>query len=168
MLRRSSEASREMPASLRRWLVFNAVGAMGFLVQLGTLALLMGWLGWNYVPATALAVEAAVIHNFFWHEHWTWADRGDPGWTGACRRFLNFNLTNGVLSIVGNLIFMRVFLDTLLINYIAANSLAIVVCAILNYVISDRWVFSGASRKSGALIRKVRPSSTRPLPKEEP
>src|SRR5207237_8971860 len=58
-----------------RWLKFNAVGGIGMLVQLGTLAVLTNGLRVNYLLATALAVEAAVIHNFLWHERFTWADR---------------------------------------------------------------------------------------------
>src|SRR5205085_9977389 len=63
---------REMGARFAR---FNAVGAMGVAVQLGTLALLTRVLGWDYLVATAIAVEAAVAHNFLWHERYTWADR---------------------------------------------------------------------------------------------
>ena len=55
-----------MPTTLHRWLVFNLVGALGFVVQLGVLVLLMGRLRWGFAPATVLAVEAAVVHNFFY------------------------------------------------------------------------------------------------------
>jgi putative flippase GtrA len=131
----------EMPSSLRRWIVFNGVGALGFVVQLAALTLLLGVLKWGYVPATTLAVEIAVIHNFFWHERWTWADRVDPGWLRIARRFLRFNLSNGALSIVGNLILMRLFLHTFALHYLVANTLSIAVCAILNFIASDRFVF---------------------------
>jgi len=164
---KTSMAAREMPLLLRRWLVFNAVGALGFVVQLATLALLTIWLRWGVMPATALAVETAVVHNFFWHEHWTWADRADPGWKGACWRFVRFNLTNGALSIVGNLIFMRIFLDTLPVNYLAANTLSIAACSILTFIASDRLVFRGGSEHSGDLSG-IRPAPTRAIPKEEP
>jgi putative flippase GtrA len=144
-------AGWEMPTSLHRWLIFNSIGALGFVVQLATLALLTGWFRWGIVPATATAVETAVIHNFFWHEHWTWSDRGVPGWKCGQGRFLRFNLSNGLLSIAGNLVFTVLFLDTLPVNYIAANVLAIAVCSILNYVVSDRFVFRSASIRSGII-----------------
>ncbi len=137
----NSMAPREMPASLRRWLVFNVVGALGFVVQLAALTLFMGALQWGYLPATVLAVETAVVHNFMWHERWTWADRQDPGWMGASRRFLRFNLTNGALSVVGNIFFMRLFLNTLPVHYLTANTLSIAVCAVLNFIAGDRFVF---------------------------
>lgn len=156
-LYRTSIAGWEMPTSLHRWLVFNFVGALGFLVQLATLVLLMGRFRWGFVPATVLAVEAAVVHNFFWHERWTWADRASSGWLAAGRRFLRFNLTNGALSIAGNLVFMRIFLDTLPVNYAAANALSIAVCSILNYVISDRLVFRRASTSPTVRVRRTQP-----------
>jgi putative flippase GtrA len=137
-----------MSPSLRRWIVFNSVGALGFAVQLAALTLLMGVLQWGYVPATALAVEMAVIHNFFWHERWTWADRADPGRLRIARRFLRFNLTNGAVSIAGNLILMRLFLHTFALHYLVANTLSIVVCAVLNFIASDRFVFRAISRNS--------------------
>ena len=67
-----SAASRSMAV---RWLKFNAVGGLGMIVQLATLAVLKNGLGVDYLLATAIAVEAAVIHNYFWHERFTWAGR---------------------------------------------------------------------------------------------
>lgn len=58
-----------------RWWKFNAVGAGGIVVQLVMLAFLKSGLRLNYLAATALAVESTVVHNFFWHERFTWADR---------------------------------------------------------------------------------------------
>jgi putative flippase GtrA len=163
---KTSMAARQTPQLLRRWLIFNAVGALGFVVQLATLMLLAGWLRWGVMPATALAVETAVIHNFFWHEHWTWADRAVPGWRGACWRFVRFNLTNGGLSIVGNLVFMRIFLDSLPLNYLAANTLSIAACSILTFIASDRLVFKGGTENSGRLS-SLRPAPARAITKEE-
>ena len=48
------------------WLKFNTVGAIGIGVQLAALAALKSGLELNYLLATGLAVEAAVLHNFVW------------------------------------------------------------------------------------------------------
>ena len=55
-----------------RWLKFNLVGGIGIVVQLLALFVLKTAFGLNYLIATALAVEGAVIHNFLWHERFTW------------------------------------------------------------------------------------------------
>lgn len=128
-------------ATLMRWLKFNLVGAVGIFVQFGVLFLLKSVLHFNYLAATALAVEAAVVHNFFWHERYTWADRVRPSWKKSLPRFLRFNLTTGLLSIAGNLAMMRVMVGSIHMNYLAANGIAIVVCSLLNFLVSDGWVF---------------------------
>ncbi len=68
-----------------RWCKFNLVGGIGIAVQFGALFLLSSVFGFNYLFSTAIAVEAAVVHNFVWHEQFTWVDRvqtpeGRPSW----------------------------------------------------------------------------------------
>lgn len=121
-----------------RWLKFNAVGGMGIGVQLATLAILKSGLHLDYLAATAAAVEAAILHNFFWHERFTWADRGH-GWSTA--RLLKFNLTTGAFSLTANLLLMRALVGSLHLQYLAANCLAIGSCSLLNFAISDQFVF---------------------------
>jgi len=121
-----------------RWLKFNAVGAGGIAVQLATLALLKSGMHLDYLVSTALAVEAAVIHNYFWHERFTWSDRtGGSSWV----RFAKFNLTTGLLSILGNVLVMKVLVGGAHLNYFVANILTIATCSILNFLVSDRFVF---------------------------
>lgn len=133
-----------------RWIVFNSVGAMGIIVQLGTLFTLTHYLGFGYLLATGLAVEAAVVHNFFWHEHWTWADRGKEDGHSTIRRILWFHATNGVLSIAGNLVLMKLFVEKLEINYLTANILAVAICSLFNFFAGDRIVF----RNTGTITRE--------------
>ena len=121
-----------------RWMKFNAVGAIGIAVQLAALALLTSTLKINYLLATGLAVEAAVLHNFIWHEHFTWADRKLPN---RLARLLKFNLTTGVFSIAGNLAFTKVLSDVG-VNYLAANVISIALCSIINFFLNDRIVFT--------------------------
>ena len=60
---------------VQRWIAFNGVGGLGIAVQLGILTLLLRFLDVPYLWATAVAVECAVLHNFVWHQMWTWCDR---------------------------------------------------------------------------------------------
>ncbi len=129
-------------STLVRWLKFNAVGGIGIAVQLAALALLVSVLRINYLLASALAVEAPVLHNFVWHERFTWADRRSIGVTQAIGRLLRFNLTNGLISIVGNLLLMRLLAGHFHVPYLIANMLTIACCALLNFVAADRLVFA--------------------------
>jgi putative flippase GtrA len=124
-----------------RWLKFNAVGALGILVQLGCMGFLIHGLRLHYLVATALAVEAAVLHNFLWHRRWTWADRpgiAGPGWGFL---LLRFNLTTGMVSIVGNLLFMGLLAGSAGLEPLLANLLSIGLCALVNFMVCDRFVF---------------------------
>jgi putative flippase GtrA len=134
-------ARSQNPGMLKRWFVFNIVGGLGVVVQLAALIWFTGWLGLNYLLGTALAVEAAVLHNFVWHERWTWAERAQGGLSGSLGRLLRFHLSNGLLSIVGNLLLMRLFAGEFGMNYAVANALAILLCSILNFFAGDRFVF---------------------------
>ena len=141
---RVSDLSRPGPARqalLWRWLKFNFVGGIGIAVQLFALAIFRSLLLLDYLPATVLAVETAVIHNFLWHEHFTWADRSSAGVASSLARFTRFNASNGVVSILGNLSMMRLLVGQLEMNYFAANLIAIATCSLVNFALSDCLVF---------------------------
>jgi len=126
---------------LRRWGVFNAVGILGFVLQLAVLLALKRGLSMNYLTATALAVEAAVLHNFVWHEHLTWADVVAPFRHGVWTRLLRFHIANGLISILGNLGFTWVLVEGLRWPYLAANVASVLICSLVNFFASDRFVF---------------------------
>jgi putative flippase GtrA len=119
---------------------FNAVGVLGFVVQLSMLALLVHG-GVHYLAATAIAVEAAILHNFFWHERWTWADR--PGRGGArAGRLLRFHAVNGGVSLAGNLLLMPLLVRVGGLPILIANVAAVLTCALVNFSGADHFVFS--------------------------
>jgi putative flippase GtrA len=128
-----------------RWLKFNAVGGIGIGVQLAALAIFRSLLHLDYLLATALAVETAVIHNFLWHERYTWADRPARRFTHSLTRLARFNASNGLVSIVGNLLLMRLLAGTLRIEYFVANLIAIAACSLVNFLLSDCFVFHAES-----------------------
>jgi len=131
-----------------RWLKFNAVGGIGIGVQLAVLLGLKAGLHLNYLLATTLAVEAAVVHNFVWHERYTWADRSEPSWRKSLPRFMRFNLTTGAVSIMGNLGLMKMMAGVGHMNYLVANGIAIVLCSAANFLVSDGFVFEERSPPS--------------------
>jgi len=133
-------------AEIVRWLRFNAVGAIGILVQLSALTLLVRVIRLPIVVATALAVEIAIIHNFIWHRGWTWADRRRGGrsparFVEAVRYLFRFNLTTGFVSLAGNMLLMPLLAGALSIGLLKANLATIAICSLVNFVVSDRVVF---------------------------
>jgi len=192
------------PPKLVRWCKFNLVGGIGIGVQFAALLLVKGVLHFNYMAATAIAVEAAVVHNFVWHEQFTWADRtmmanrsgrtapprpsqaaAEPSaerrgvrWRSAFnaaikllvsgrasapallrsrygptfRRLLRFNFTTGVVSVLGNLALMKVMVGQGHMNYLLANAIAIGLCSLANFLVSETWVFEEHSEKKHSFI----------------
>jgi putative flippase GtrA len=130
------------PPLFRRWLKFNAVGAIGIVVQLAALAILKSLLHLNYLAATGLAVEAAVLHNFVWHERWTW--KGEPRGS-ALGRLLRFHVSNGAVSMAVNLVLMRLLVGRFGIRLLAANLIAIAAGSLANFFLSEWFVFGDAA-----------------------
>ena len=126
--------------TLQRWLAFNFVGAGGIAVQLALLAALTAS-GVHYLLATAISVEGAEVNNFAWHERWTWVDRTHSSAKQTFSRLVRFNASVGAISIVQNLVFMKILVGTFGIPYLAANLISITLCSVVNFFVSDRLVF---------------------------
>ncbi|MBI3261706.1 MAG: GtrA family protein [Acidobacteria bacterium] len=133
-------ATRPYRVGAARWAIFNLVGAAGLLVQLGCLWLLTDGLGVPYAVALLAAVELTILHNFVWHVRWTWADRPSSV-PELLRRLARFNLTNGAISIVGNLVLMIALVELARLHYLVANLVSVSACSLANFVVGDAVVF---------------------------
>jgi len=126
--------------AVQRSAKFAFVGAFGIAVQLVMLEMLTA-IGCQYLWATGLAVETAVLHNFAWHQRFTWKERQALGLSETLTRLLRFHLSNGAISILGSLLLMRWLVGQMGMGVLVANLLTIAACAAGNYLASDRWVF---------------------------
>ena len=112
---------------------------------MGAFALLVSVLHVHYLIATPVAVEAAVLHNFIWHERYTWKDRTQMAsrrrvtWPrGSC---VFMQATACHLEILGNVALMRVLVGVLHLNPYVASALSIAICSLLNFAASEWFVF---------------------------
>ena len=120
-----------------RWLRFNLVGIAGCVIQMIILALLTQSADVPASLAVTLAVLAAVFHNFLWHERVTWP--GQPR-EGRWRRWLCFNLSTGVVSVVTNVIVTALVIAATGASVVVANIAAVISASLLNFLVSDRLV----------------------------
>jgi putative flippase GtrA len=127
-------------SALIRWGKFNLVGAMGMVVQLGGLAAINRLASGHYLFASAAAVELAVLHNFVWHLHFTWRDRRDDSL--VLSQLVRFHLSNGLVSVVGNLVLMRILVQGARVPLLIANCIAILCCSVVNFCLGDGWAFA--------------------------
>jgi putative flippase GtrA len=125
---------------LIRWAKFSLVGTMGTAVQLEALALFNRWMPGHYLYATAAAIELALLHNFIWHSHYTWRGRAR---TAPVRRLLRFHVSNGLISLVGNLVIMRILVGEAHLPVLVSNVIAVLSCSIPNFMLSNSWIFAG-------------------------
>ena len=125
---------------LQRWIKFSLAGALGVVVQLFALAALAKHM--DYRLAAALAVEAAVLHNFIWHEQMTWRDRTTRNRRAILHRLWRFHLANGLISISGNVALMWMLTGRLGLPLLLANLVSILLCSFANFAASEWFVFA--------------------------
>src|SRR5262245_6502166 len=129
----------------QRWIRFNGVGALGSGLQLALVAVLVRAGGVHYLWATAAGIETAVLHNFCWHERWTWADRRAYGGSTIARRLVRFHAANAAISLAGSLMLTRVLAGSFGADPIAANIVSILACGVRNFGASEWLVFRRAA-----------------------
>jgi putative flippase GtrA len=120
-----------------RFLRFNVISALGIGVRLLAVAVLAGGLGMHYLVATAIAIEVSILHNFFWHLHWTWRVSVNH----VFFRCVAFHASNGLVSMLGAMVLMPLFVGRLGMHYLVANIVTVCVTGVLNFFCGDRLVF---------------------------
>ena len=120
---------------------FNLVGLMGAAVQVLLLDLLVKQFRLSPAAAMPAAVEMAVLHNFLWHERFTWRDREPAGLRQRAIRLGRFHAANGLVSLGGNTLILYLLVEVLGAPALPSALAAIALCAPLNYLVADRWVY---------------------------
>ena len=137
-----SDAAFSQPPLLRRAGAFVTVAALGFLVQAASLWALMAWTALPVAAATTIAVLAAVVHNFCWHDRWTWSDRDRSA--PAPVRLLRFAAATGVVSLAGTVTLTTLYTVAFGIHVLVSNLLAVWSVGLVNYVLLDRLIYQEA------------------------
>lgn len=121
-----------------RWVRFNVVGLMGFVLQTTMLFALVRWGGLGAAAAVAIAVLATVSHNFLWHEYFTWPDLPRES---RLKRWLSFHLATGILSVVSNVAVTMLVARMTTLPLVACNAIAVAIVSTANFWVSDRLIF---------------------------
>jgi dolichol-phosphate mannosyltransferase len=119
---------------------FGLVGASGVAVNSSLLYVFHGMANWPLIPASALAVEVAIVNNFLWNDHWTFSTRDKRPY-----RFLRFNLVSlGGLAV--NTLVLATVVAVTGIHYLVANLVAIGAATVWNFAVNSRWTWRSAAR----------------------
>ncbi|MEO8053345.1 MAG: GtrA family protein [Acidobacteriota bacterium] len=130
-----------MKSLRRRFGRFSLVGFMGAALQLTLLSLLTTRLGVLNIVATPVAVEIAILHNFIWHERFTWSHRSPLNSRQITMRLWRFHAGNGLVSLAGNTILIYCLAEKLKLPALPAAMGAIAVCSVANFLLADLWVY---------------------------
>jgi putative flippase GtrA len=129
-----------------RWGKFNLVGAIGMAVQLTSLALFNRLTPGHYLCSTAAAIELTLVHNFVWHQHFTWPDR--RAHAALLAQLFRFHVSNGLISMIGNLALMRILVQQARIPVLPSNCIAILCCSVINFMLGNTWAFRETTQQS--------------------
>jgi putative flippase GtrA len=131
-----------------RFIRFNVVALLGIGVRLLIAWALVSGLGLHYLVGTTLAIEASILHNFFWHLHWTWGHsgvksvgRGPAPTNHVFFRCVAFHASNGLVTFLGAMVLMPMLVGSLGLHYLVANAITVCFTGLLNFFLGDRLVF---------------------------
>ena len=129
-----------------RFLKFAVVGGTGVLVNMGVLALLTEAAGLVYQVSSLVAIETAIIWNFFLNHHWTFRKSTNP--SSVLVKLLKFN----AVSIVGAAINWGVLVlltEVFGVFYLLSNLVGIAVAVVWNYLANVHYTWRDAPVKKG-------------------
>lgn len=133
-------------AAASRFLRFSAVGMTGLVVDMGILLLLVCLGGFAPSVAKAIACELAILNNFWWNDRWTFRGFGVCDSGSRLSRLLRFNATS-LGGMAANVALFHAFTAWMDLTLPAANVIAILIVALLNFHLSSRWAWGPVGGK---------------------
>lgn len=149
------------PKEAERFVKFLVVGTIGFVVDFGTLSLLI-WTfklepqDWGIVIANTISFTCAVISNFTFNRYWTYPDSRNKQ-IGS--QLVQFGLVSLVGLLINNIIFgsLVVPFDTLIdsnmafaplhgFGYIPAKIIATLVVLFWNFFVNRYWTYNDVDK----------------------
>ena len=129
-----------------RFVKFSVVGLSGMIVNLAALYVGQEVLFRDMSSDTtrlnlslALAIFLATINNYLWNRTWTWMDRKGKTKYGFFPQMGQYFIACGLA--IGFQFGFTILLAQF-VHYLVANIIAIILAAVLNYLINDVWTFS--------------------------
>jgi len=123
-----------------RLLKFAIVGGSGVVVNMFFLWLLTDIFDLYYLISSILAIEISIVNNFTWNYLWTWQDRKEGGAKELFVRMVKYHVSV-MFAALGNWMLLGIFKEAFGLHYLLANGIGIAGGFILNYTLSDRWVY---------------------------
>ncbi len=121
---------------------FMIVAWIGMLVNTGCLYFFKGVLGVRLIPASVMAIEIAIIHNFFWLRFWAWGDRGaSDGRPPFVKQLLIYNVATGAVDLAANVTILWVLSTLFGVQYLVANIMGMILGPFIKFWLNERIIF---------------------------
>jgi dolichol-phosphate mannosyltransferase len=115
---------------------FLLVGASGYIVNLAVFTFALKVLHVHHIAAATLAFLVAVMNNFWWNRHWTFAaGEGHAGFQAA--RFF----TVSVIAFLFQLLLLEILINPGGLPKIPAQAISLVLATPVNFIGNKLWSF---------------------------
>ena len=115
---------------------FLLVGLSGYIVNLAVFTFSLEVLGVHHIGAATIAFGVAVMNNFWWNRHWTFAAReGHAGFQAA--RFFAVSVTAFVIQVV----FLELLISWAGLPKVLAQAISLVLATPVNFIGNKLWSF---------------------------
>lgn len=116
---------------------FLLVGLSGYIVNLAVFTLSLNGLSVNHIAAATIAFAVAVLNNFWWNRHWTFAARGGHAGFQAARFF-----SVSVVAFLIQLAILELLVTGPDLPKVMAQAISLVLATPVNFLGNKMWSFA--------------------------
>lgn len=118
---------------------FMAVAWVGMVVNTACLYLFKGVWHIRIIPASLMAIEIAIIHNFIWFRAWAWKDREQR--LPFFHQLLVYNAATGAVDLVSNVSILWALSTFFGVHYLLANILGMIAGPFIKFWLNEKFIF---------------------------
>ncbi len=118
---------------------FMVVAWLGAGVNTAFLYLFKGVWRIPIIPASIMAIEIAIVHNFVWMRYWAWRDRTDR--PPFVKQLLFYNAATGAVDLAANVSILWVLSTFFGVHYLVANILGMAAGPFIKFWLNEKLIF---------------------------
>jgi putative flippase GtrA len=115
---------------------FLLVGLSGYVVNLAVFTFSLEVFGVHHIAAATIAFGVAVMNNFWWNRHWTFAARGGHAGFQAARFF-----TVSVVAFLIQVALLELLITAAGLPKVAAQAISLLLATPVNFIGNKLWSF---------------------------
>jgi putative flippase GtrA len=115
---------------------FLLVGLSGYVVNLAVFTFSLQVLDVHHIAAATIAFGVAVMNNFWWNRHWTFAARGGHAGFQAARFF-----TVSVIAFVIQVALLELLITGAGLPKVLAQAISLILATPVNFIGNKLWSF---------------------------